>query len=143
MIEAGLSQFLKANAGVAALVANDPALTRIFPLVIPEHVRGDPKKMPCLVYQRIGTNRTATFCKTDGLVNVSMQIDCYSLSYLQAKQLADAVRKCLIDYTGLMGDTHVDRVFSDVEFDLVEQDVLLYRVSQTYTIWFLEITDDD
>jgi hypothetical protein len=137
MIEAGLAQFLKANAGIAALVG-DNALTRIFPLLIPEHVRGDPKKMPCLVYQRIGTTRGGTFCSTDTLVSVSMQIDCYSLNYLQAKLLADAVRTALVDYTGPMGDTHVDRVFADVEFDLVEQDVILYRVSQTYTIWFVE-----
>lgn len=137
MIEIGLARFLEADAGVAALVV-DSALKRIFPLLIPEHVRGDPKKMPCLVYQRIATSRTATFCGTDSLVNVSMQIDCYALNYVSAKTLADAVRRRLVDYTGSMGDTHVDRVFIDVEFDLVEQDTGLFRVSQTYSIWFVE-----
>jgi hypothetical protein len=137
MIEIGLVKFLSEH-GVVGPLITDADLTRIFPLLIPEHVRGDAKKMPCLVYQRIGTERDKTFCATDTLARVSLQLDVYSKSYLTCKQLALAVRQAIVDYTGPMGDTHVDKVFIDVEFDLVETDTGLYRVSQTYTIWAQE-----
>ena len=137
MIEVGLATYLSGHATVGPLV-NDPETTRIFPLLIPEHVRTDAAKMPCLVYQRIGTGRDKTFCATDSLANVQMQVDLYSRSYKQAKELARAVRQALVDYTGPMGDTHVDKVFIDVEFDIVETDTGLYRVSQTYTFWVQE-----
>lgn len=135
MIEVGLAQYLKNHAVVGPLVT-DAGLTRIFPLLIPEHVRGDNRKQPCLVYQRIGTERQGTYCATDTLVTASIQIDVYSKSYFDVKTLARAVELALVDYTGPMGDTHVDKVFLNVEFDLVETDTGLYRVSQTYVIWF-------
>lgn len=137
MIEAGLASYLGAHAVVGPLIS-DPELTRLFPLLIPEHVRTDSKKMPCVVYQRVGTERGKTFCSTDSLANVQLQLDVYSRSYKDVKELARAVRQALVDYTGSMGDTHVDKVFIDVEFDLVETDTGLYRVSQTYTFWVQE-----
>jgi len=137
MIEAGLATYLSSHAVVGPLIS-DPEATRLFPLLIPEHVRTDSKKMPCIVYQRVGTERGKTFCATDSLANISMQVDLYSRSYKDVKNLARAVRQALVDYTGPMGDTHVDKVFIDVEFDLVETDTGLYRVSQTYTFWVQE-----
>lgn len=137
MIESGLVAYLESHAVVGPLI-KAAGLTRIFPLLIPEHIRGDAAKMPCLVYQRVGSDRGKTFCETDSLVNTQFQIDVYAKAYLQCKELARDTRQALVDYTGLMGDTHVDRVFIDVEFDLVETDTGLYRVSQTYTIWAQE-----
>lgn len=137
MIEIGLSTYLSEHPVVGPVLV-DPELTRIFPLLIPEHVRDDAKKMPCLVYQRVGTERGKTFCATDSLANVQMQVDLYAKSYAVVKQLALIVRQALVDYTGSMGDMHVDKVFIDVEFDLVETDTGLYRVSQTYTFWVQE-----
>lgn len=137
MIEIGLAAYLTAHPQVAALAVS-PSLNRIFPLIIPEHVRGEATKLSCLTYQRVGTVRSKTFCATDSLTSVQMQIDCYALTYLAAKRLADVLRKAMVDYTGPMGDTHVDTVSLDVEFDLFESETGLYRVSHTYTIWFIE-----
>lgn len=137
MIEAGLTTYLS-NHAVVGPVITDPERSRIFPLLIPEHVRTDSKKLPCIVYQRVGTSRGSTFCATDSLANVQMQIDLYSPSYKVTKEFAQKVRQALVDYTGPMGDTHVDKVFIDVEFDIIETDTGLYRVSQTYTFWVQE-----
>lgn len=135
MIEAGLATYLSAHAIVGPLLKGG---THIFALLIPEHVRSERVQMPCLVYQRVGTERGKTFCATDSLANVQMQVDLYSVSYKTVKELARDVRQALVDYTGSMGDAHVDKVFIDVEFDLVETDTGLYRVSQTYTFWVQE-----
>lgn len=138
MIETGLSQFLKSHPVVGPLLV-DADLTRIFPLIIPEHVRGEARKQPCIVYQRINTYRSGTFCATDSLANVDMQMDCYAKSYVDVKNLAKKLRESLVDYTGLMGTVQVDKVFISVEFDLVETDTGLFRVSQTYSIWFQDV----
>jgi hypothetical protein len=137
MIEEGLTEFLSDHAVVGPLV-KDAAITRVFPLLIPEHVRGDAKKIPCIVYQRVGTFRGGTFCETDSLAAIDLQLDIYSKSYLECKTLAQKVRQALVDFTGSMGESHVAKVFIGVEFDLVETDTGLYRVSQTYTFWAQE-----
>jgi hypothetical protein len=137
MIEAGLTTYLETHAVLKPLLAGG-GLTRVFPLMIPEHVRSDPTALPCVVYQRVGSTRGGTFCSTDSLASVTLQLDMYSRSYLSVKQLAIKVRRALVDYTGPMGDTHVDKVFIDVEFDIIETDTGLYRVSHTYTFWVQE-----
>lgn len=135
MIEAGLTSYLSGHAVVGPLLKSG---AHVFPLLIPEHVRSERGQLPCLVYQRVGTNRDKSFCSTDTLANVQLQIDLYSVSYKTVKELARDVRQALVDYTGSMGDTHVDKVFIDVEFDQIETDTGLYRVSQTYTFWVQE-----
>lgn len=130
MIEEGLFAHLKADAGVFGITAS-----RIFALRIPQ---GQNIGDGTLVYQRAGSDRSATACASDRLVRGSFQIDAYAKTYLRAITLARALRVALIDYTGPMGDTHVDRVFLETEFDLDDPEPGLYRVSATYTIWYLE-----
>jgi capsular polysaccharide biosynthesis protein len=133
MIAESLHAYLSGHAGVSVLVGS-----RVFPLMIPQHVYNEATKQPCLVYQLIGTTRDLTFCAVDQLVSGSYQIDAYARKYKQANELARAVRAALIDFSGLMGDTHVRRIMLDTEQDLLDPEPGLYRVSQTYTIWYLE-----
>lgn len=128
MIEQGLFEYLSANAGVSALVDS-----RIYPSVMKQGV-----DMPVVVFSRIGSQRSRTFCATDSLVLGTFQLDCYDRGYLKAVQLAAAVRSALVDYAGLMGDTTVNQVSLESEFDTDDPEPGLYRVSQTYSIWYLE-----
>lgn len=129
MIEEGLFSHLKADAGLTALLRS----TNIFGVIIPQN-----SGMPSVVYSRIAATRTQTLCGTDGLVKGLFQIDSYAISYLTAKKLANAVRLSLIDFHGAMGDTRVASVSLDTEVDLDDPEPGLYRVSQTYIIWFAE-----
>jgi len=130
MIEEGLFAHLSADAGVSSLAAS-----RIFPLRVPQ---GQSIGDGAVVYQRVGSTRGHTTCATDRLVQGSFQIDAYAKTYIKAISLARALRVALIDHTGPMGDTHVDRVFLETEFDTDDPEPGLYRVSATYTIWYLE-----
>lgn len=138
MIETALVSHLRANAQVAALIGE-----RVFPLMIPQHAYDEATKLPCLVYQRIGTQRTPLFCETDSTIRCSYYISCYARSYIKAKELAAEVRDALMDFTGIMGSgaatADVKKILSESEGDLEDPEPGLYRVLQTWTIWFVEV----
>ena len=137
MIETDLPAFLAGDAGIGALVVSGN-LKRVFPLMIPQHTFKETTKLPCLVYRRVSTQRQPLFCRTDSLVQGSFQLDAYAPEYEKALQLAEALRKALIDFTGQMGATFVDRVFLEFEADFEDPEPGLYHISHTYTVWYLE-----
>lgn len=130
-IEASLVQHLQGDADVATLVA-----TRVFPLVIPQG--NDKARQPCIVYQRIGSSRGQTFCATDRLVAGTFQLDCYGRKHTEALVLAAHVRDALVDFGGDMHGTHVNKISLETELELLDPNPGLFRVSQTYVIWYLE-----
>lgn len=133
MIEAALVELLTGDTALGALIGD-----RLFPVVIPEQVDSESLKHPAVVYQRIGTSRSVTFCRTSGLVAANFQIDCYSKSYLVGRQVAAAVRVALLDFTGTVGGVHIDRVMLSADFDSLDPDPGLYRASQTFDVWHWE-----
>lgn len=140
MIQEGLYAYLSQNAGVSALVS-----TRIYPIVIPEQAYADATRQPCIVYSFDGKERQVRFSGTDSLVAASVQIDCYARTYASAHAVALAVRTAMVDYSGIWTGTgspqssnDIKKVFIENEFDLMDIEPGLYRVSQTYTIWYDE-----
>ena len=140
MIQEGLYTYLAADAGVSALVSS-----RIYPLVIPETVYTEATKKPCLVYSVDGKSRQVRYSGTDTLVAASVQIDCYARTYLASQQLAEAVRSAMVDYSGTwtgssspQTSNRVQSIFIQSEFDMLDPEPGLYRVSQQYTIWYDE-----
>ena len=140
MIQEGLYATLAADAAVSALVG-----TRIYPLMIPQQVYTESTKQPCLVYTLDGRARQVRFAGTDTLVQGSLTVDCYARTYAAAQALADAVRALLEDYSGTMTGTGspistnvVKKIFIDNELELMDIEPGLYRVSQSYTIWYDE-----
>lgn len=132
MIEAGLYTHLTS-------VSPAPVWgTRVYPVVIPEHARGDTTKLPCVVYDRVNVRRQQKFCGTDGLVRSTFQLDCYAATYLAAKNVAAATRAALVDFRGMMGADTVKAVHLDFEFDGLDADPGLYRVVQRFTVWHEE-----
>jgi hypothetical protein len=140
MIEEGLVQRLLADTSIAAMLVGQT--NRIYPLVMPQRVEGDPPNIPCIVYRRSGSSRDTTFCATDNLVSATFQLDSYAANYTHARQLARLVRRRLVDFTGTLTDTdatQVDSIFLSTEFDLDDPDPGLYRVSQTFNVWYREV----
>ena len=130
MIQEALYAHLAADASVAALAG-----TRIYPLMIPQHVYNEASKLACVVYQRTGMDLPINTCGAEALAGTSMRIDAYARSYGIAALLAAAVRDALVNFTGPMGAVHVSRVNLESELDLLDIEPGLYRVSQTYSIW--------
>lgn len=136
MINEAVYQHLVATAGVAALVG-----TRIHPLVIPQRIAATSQRVPAVVYSISGVDRAVSYCGTDRLVRSTLGIDCYAAGYDAARALATAVRTALVDFSGPMGSATVVPVRTcniETEFDLMDIEPGLYRVSQQWTIWHEE-----
>ena len=125
--------YLTTVADVTAVIAS-----RVYPLQIPQHQPGESPKLPCVVYNRIGSARQQTTCGTDSLVEATYRIDCYSSRYWEAEALASAVREAMVDYSGTMGDVRVINCFLDQDFGFIETEPGLYGITQTYAIWYVE-----
>lgn len=128
LLEESLYSFLTNSVDVSAIIGD-----RMYGMVRPEK---DPT--PSIVYSRATTLRTQTLCKTDSKVRATMTVDSIAKTYLGVKRLARAVGKALSDFTGDMYGTRVSTVILESEIDLDDPDPGLYRVSQTYLIWFVE-----
>lgn len=109
---------------------------RIFPLVIPQKVPGGALQIPAVVYNITSVERQVTYCGTSNLSQSDVQIDCYCETYDAVKELASAVRACLLDFHGVMGNTTFTVAASlDNEFDGHDFEPGLYRVTQLWTFW--------
>lgn len=140
MIDESLFTLLKTDSGVSALVAEEssPIRYRIFPLVIPQHEEGDLTQYPCIVLTKVGASRGVTKSGTDTLVNATYQIDAYATTYKAAAQMADALRDALVDYNGTVGGHEIKTANIENEFALTDPDPGLYRIMQTYSVWYVE-----
>ncbi len=128
MIEEGLRTFLLAQTTVAALVAD-----RIYGLLRPVAA-----VLPNIMLQRSGTTRQVLFCGTNPLVDANIQLDCFAMDSEQVWGVAQACRRALIDFTGLMGATYVDHCTLANELPLVDPDPGVIRVTQLYNVWYVE-----
>lgn len=128
MIEESLYSFLSSDSAVSGLVED-----RIYGQIAPQK-----SLLPRIVYSRVATQRSQSLCGTDSKVRAIMQIDSYDKTYKGSKTLADVLRHTLSDFTGDMNGTRVSTVSLDSDVDLDDPEPGLYRVSQTYFIWFVE-----
>lgn len=130
MIKAALYQYLIADAGLAALIGD-----RVYPQLIPQRAWNGAHVQPCAVYQRVGITRDVRYCGTSGLARSAFQIDAYATEYENADAVARAIKSALIDFRGAMTDVHVHAVMLEVEFDQLDPEPGLFRVSMTFSLW--------
>lgn len=137
-----IHQELAADAALGALVA-----ARIYPMLIPQESFKDFARHGCVVYTRVGIARMQRLCNggtTDGLLQSTVQIDSYAQRQTTANgalAIAAAVAAVLVDFRGELGGTGGDIIKTitlDSEFEFLDPDPGLYRVSQTYTVWHVE-----
>lgn len=133
ILEQGLVTHLLTISNLTAIIG-----ARIYPLMMPQHAGGEPPKVPSLVYQRISVQRQPLVCTTDKTAQGAVLINAYAVNYAAVKALAEQVRLALIDFKGMMGDVEIKGCFLDTETDLEDIEPGLYRVAQTWTIWFVE-----
>jgi hypothetical protein len=101
-------------------------------------VRGRATALPQVLITRTQTTRQVKFCGTSKLVNCDMQIDSFGLKGQDAWGLATALRQGLLDFQGMMGETSINHIFLTNEFPLTDPEPGVIRVTQLYTIWYLE-----
>jgi hypothetical protein len=110
--EAGLTTYLKAHAGLVALVG-----ARIYPLVFPEGTSQD-----CLVYQVM----TGRELHLGDYVESVLRFGSWSKTFMGAIAVDAQLREALEAYHGMMGTVHV-RVMTDPRGDDHEPETGWYR----------------
>lgn len=95
MLTSGLVSLLLANSTVSAIVG-----TRIQPIPAPE----DLKQYPCVTYQVASDVNGYTLTGTDGVTTTRVIFDCFALRFLDAHNLALAVKAALTAYRGTLSD---------------------------------------
>ncbi len=78
------------------------------------------------------------YCGTSRLTAGTFQIDSYAEQYVAAVSLAAAVRAALLDFQGMLNGVPVRHAFVETEGDLLDPEPGIFRVSQTWVIWYSE-----
>ena len=95
MLIEGLVSLLLANSAVSAIVGS-----RIQPIPAPE----DPAQYPCCTYQIASDVSGYTLTGTDGLSTTRIVFDSKASRYLDARNLALAIKAALSAYRGTLPD---------------------------------------
>lgn len=127
MIVESFHSHLKADVGVSAIV------DKIWPHWIPLDAA-----MPAISYRMDADDRQYILDGESSLKTALFDVECWSDSYLEAHQLANAVESALSGHTGAFGvlspaDT-VDHIRLERKFELAETDTKLYRVSMQFFV---------
>lgn len=125
-IAQSLYTWLTANSAIEAYVAD-----RIYPHYIPQHSAA----RPCLTYSQEGGEKIRHLSGVSDTRISEFSIDAWSLSYLEAKNLAETVTTELDGVRGSFGSHTAEQVRLLNEFDVEpEPDTGLYRVSMRFEI---------
>lgn len=118
------------------LLSTDPSLStlvdkRVYPNIAPQQ-----GKLPLIVYQEIAPGRTYTHNGDCALSKALYQFSCWSESYMEAKQVAEALRTLLSGRQYMGGANPIPAIFQTEELDMYDPDVSLHRVILSFTIWY-------
>lgn len=96
MIELDFINFLKSDTDLTALIG-----TRLFPHVIPQGQAAPALVYYCRKYPRLG------FGNSNNITDVQFQLDVYSKSYAEIKDVESLLITKLHGFTGLIGSSHL------------------------------------
>lgn len=137
-LEDALHLILSGDTDVAALIG-EPSLYRIWRGVNRQNTR-----TPYLRMQRTTTTGIKGQCGTAGTEFAAVTIDSYAKTQDQRDQLARAVFLRLRDFSGTIpdgngGSIKIKDATRQNEFDLEDPEPGLYRRTQLWGIWYIEI----
>lgn len=118
MLENKIYKHLSTVSGVSTYIG-----TRIYPMILPQN-----PTTPAITYQRIDTRRFYTLNGDNGSGEIPrMQIDIWSTSYEQGRNIATAIKTAMDSATVFLTSDYN-------QTDLYEPDVQLYRIQCDYVI---------
>jgi hypothetical protein len=131
--EAVLRSALIADAGVNALIGS-----RIYPLLAPAST-----SLPFVVWRRSGINREQTLGPPMGVPRVSVEYTIFATTYYSARNVADAMRRALDGYGGILDNVEVKQSSLEDESDDLatlegSETPDAYSVTQTYDVMWQE-----
>lgn len=116
---------LTASTALAAIVAG-----RIWPMVLPQKTR-----LPAVSFQRVDSDYGPDLEGDGDLLRATIQVDCWALSYDQAKDMARAVRLAMSGATEAAGGFTAITVDGA---DAFEEHLNHYHASHDFVCWHRE-----
>ena len=98
------------DSDVSALIG-----ARVYPMYVPQGAA-----MPAVTYQRIVAPRVHTLTNNDGMVPSTYQINCWADTMEGARELSEAVRPALNNYSGTVNGVVIQAVQISDEDDMPE-----------------------
>lgn len=125
-------------------ITSDASVTSHVGYRVYPHLASSVDELPFISWRRVSIRREQTLGGPMGVPAVQVEYLIFAESYLESRQIADAVRAVLDGFTGSFENTTVRQTLLDAEDD---QAVALdgsevpnaYAVSQTYEIMWQEI----
>lgn len=132
-IEAAVYDILRLNATVSDLISN-----RIYPLIVPQGI-----SMPAVSYSQVSGNKRHTTADTDVMVESRWQFNCYDDDYGICRQLSDAVRDALDNFSDTAGSVIIQCAHMIGELDQVSEiegadQLRRYAKILDFYIWYNE-----
>lgn len=125
-LESKIFSLLTTNTAVKAIVAD-----RVYPVELKPGCR-----LPAISYQRISGNYDADLEGNSGLEQPRIQIDCWGLGYVQAKDLAKAVRAAMASAT-IAANGFTSLCITDA--DIYDDAANYHGVSIDFSCWHEEV----
>lgn len=125
-LETKIFSLLTANTAVKAIVSN-----RVYPKVLKQSCR-----LPAVSCQRVSGNYAADLEGNSGLEQPRIQIDCWGLGYVQAKDLAKAVRAAMASAT-IAANGFTSLCLTDA--DIYDDAANYHGVSIDFSCWHEEV----
>lgn len=124
---------LVTSTAVASLIGS-----RIYPVLAPSSAA-----LPFAVYRRSSIQRQQTLAGPLGLPTVNMEVQIYSATYENARDVADTFRSVLDGYGGTLNNTEVQNASLEQESDDFVQLAgaelpPVYSVTQNYALTWVE-----
>jgi hypothetical protein len=112
--------------------------SRVYPVKMPQNA-----SLPVITFQRISGERVFAMDKGSGLAFPRFQIDVWSKSYKEVKEIAEQVRLALEGYRNISSGVDINGIlylgdtdeFSSEGTDLQQE---IFRVSMDFRIWHNE-----
>ncbi len=127
-IETELRAWLLADTTIAGLID-----TRMYPQYLPQKVT-----YPAISYATASRVSSRQLSGPAGRARPRITVNSWAETYLEAKALAEAVRKRLDGFAGRWGSFSVGSVALDNAFDQYESEAEAHRIFQDYIVSHIE-----
>jgi hypothetical protein len=114
---------------------------RVYPLRSPDNMTDD-----FIIYQRVDSDRWRSINAPSGMLQATIQVDCYSKSYYNVKQMSSIVESRLDGFRGAVSygsnspqdSVRIAGIVLQNDFDLMEmeEEPFLYRNSLTFNVTY-------
>jgi hypothetical protein len=125
-------------------ITSDASITSHVGYRVYPHLAPAVDDLPFISWRRVAIRREQTLAFPMGVPTVQLEYLIFAESYLESRQIADAMRAALDGFTGSFDNTQVRQTSLESESDEVvaldgAELPAVYSVAQTYDVWWQEI----